>query len=83
MEKLITIFVIDGTNGDSKEQLTVIPAMTVSQIMRKLRLEGFSLIKVNGKRVPYDADIFAEATKGPDKFLALWNGEGQTKGMQI
>lgn len=79
MEKLITIFIIDATNGDSKEEFMVIPAITVRQLLRKRRLEGFSLFNVNGKRIPHDADIYAEAINGSPKFLALWNGGEQTK----
>jgi hypothetical protein len=62
MEKLITIFVIDG-NGDAREEFVVLPCTSVGQVLRRRGLEGFNLINLDGKTVAYEAEIFTEATK--------------------
>jgi len=52
MEKLIMIFLIDSERGDFTYEFSVIPMTTVRQVMRRLGLEGFNLLRVSGKPVP-------------------------------
>ncbi len=75
MKKSLTIYVIDGTR-DVKFEFSVIPMQTVDQVKRKLGLERFSLIKVTGKTLDGDLDIFGEVEDG-GKLLALWNGDSE------
>lgn len=74
MEKLITIYVVDSVRGDTKFEFFIYPMTSVKQVVRKLGLEGFSIIARSGRRIPYDADLYAEAEESGPLFLALYNG---------
>jgi len=83
MEKLIKLHVIDSERGETTFQFFVLPMTSVGRVMRKLGLDGFTLINLSGKPVPYDADLYEEAEKSSARFLALYSGiTGRGSGME-